>query len=56
MQATAKVVSYKVHNSKKKLLLIGNSKSSHVFAVQIGKVFQAEDAERIVAVFGSGRF
>jgi hypothetical protein len=53
---SAKVVSYKVHNSKKKLLLVGNGASSHCFGIQLGKVFQPEDAERIVAVFSSGRF
>lgn len=53
---SVKIVSYKVHNSKKKLLLIGNGASSHCFAVQIGKVFQKDDAERIVAVVGAGRF
>ena len=53
---SARVLSYKVHNSKKKLLLIGNGASSHCFGIQLGKVFRKEDAEKIVAVVSAGRF
>lgn len=53
---SVKIVSYKVHRSKKKLLLVGNGASSHCFGIQLGKVFQKEDAEKIVAVANSGRF
>ena len=51
----AQILKFKVRNSKKRLLLIGN-KTSSCFAVQLGKTFKTEDALRIIRKVQNGQF
>lgn len=56
LSTTAKILKYKVHNSAKKVLLVGNGSPAHCFGIELNKVFRAEDAQRIVEVLAAGRF
>ena len=56
MTASAKILKYKVKNSMKKMLLIGNGSPRQLIAIQLYKRFDLEDAQKIMSQVNDGRF
>ena len=52
----AQIFSFKVHNSKKHLILLGNGTPNSCFVIQLQKTFTLEDAQRIIEKVKVGQF